>query len=222
MINAQQNHTCNARTTAASRCSCRNLLSRTTSWEEGASPPAPPAPLTSSKESAKARAAAHERMFDQRRNQATSTLACKMLGPEPSQLPEPARSALSRRPTTANLAGKDDQPSTSPCTRKFRVSPFLSSVCGPDGNAITIGCAFPLQCHPDARLKQELCPWPTGPHQTVTAHLPQTTAIEVVERSEIPHEHVHRHACASLPANPGDGALDSEPTPPQHPCNRAS
>ena len=42
------------------------------------------------------------------------------------------------RPTSANLAGKDYQPSTSPCTRKFRVSPFLSSGCGPDGNAIAI------------------------------------------------------------------------------------
>ena len=64
MISAQQNHTSNAGTTAASRCSCQNRLSRTTSWGEGTSPPAPPAPLTSSKESAKARPAAHERMFD--------------------------------------------------------------------------------------------------------------------------------------------------------------
>ena len=39
------------------------------------------------------------RMFDHRRNQATSMLVCKMLGP-PSQLPEPARSALSRTTNT--------------------------------------------------------------------------------------------------------------------------
>ena len=28
---------------------------------------------------------------------------------------------------------------------------------------------LPLRCRPDAKLKQELCQWPTGPHQTVTA-----------------------------------------------------
>ena len=34
------------------------------------------------------------------------------------------------QPTPANLNGKDDQPSTSPRTRKLRASPFLTSVCG--------------------------------------------------------------------------------------------
>ena len=52
-------------------------MSQTTSSDEGTSPPAPPATLTSSKESAKDRAAAHDRMLDDRRNQASSTLACR-------------------------------------------------------------------------------------------------------------------------------------------------
>ena len=82
MVSAQQNHTCNARTNAAAvRTDC----------------PAPPAPHTSSKESAKARAAAHKRMFDNGGTKQPRRWHAKCWErPEPSQLPEPARNALSR------------------------------------------------------------------------------------------------------------------------------
>ena len=92
--------------------------------------------------------------------------------PEPSQLQEPARNALSGA-TNVRQPRQGDQPNTSPCTRKFRVCLFLASVCGPDGKTITIGCGLPLQCRPDAKLKPEWCQWPTGLHQTVTTHLPR-------------------------------------------------
>ena len=139
MISAQQNHASNAGTTAASRCSYQNRLSRTTSWEEGTSPPAPPAPLTSSKSQRK-RALLHMRgcLINGGTKQPRRWLAKCWERPEPSQLPEPQEMRCLGRPTSANLAGKDDQPNTSPCTRKFRVCPFLASVCGPDGNSLTV------------------------------------------------------------------------------------
>ena len=51
-------------------------------------------------------------------------------------------------PTPANLDGKDDQPSTSSRTRKLRVSPFLTSVCGRLLPAMVLSTANPRRPKP--------------------------------------------------------------------------
>ena len=152
--------------------SCQNRLSHTTSREEGAFPPAPP-PLTSSKESAKARCAAHERMLDQRRNQATSTLACKMLGTSRAFATATARKKCA-------VSG-DQRPPTSPARMTNRARPPAPANSGQvlsfrrcaDLMATPSRLAAPSLAVPSRRKAQELCQWPTGPHQTVTAHLPR-------------------------------------------------
>ena len=79
------------------RISCQNRLSLTTSWEGGTLPLVPLAPLTSSKESAKA-------PEDVRPPAGPSNLDASLQNVgTPSQLPEPARSALSRTTNTRQL-----------------------------------------------------------------------------------------------------------------------
>ena len=66
LVHSQVTHATQG-TSAALRCSCLNRLSRTTTWEEGSFLPRHPSPPAKNQ---RTRAAAHERMFDQRRNQA--------------------------------------------------------------------------------------------------------------------------------------------------------
>ena len=91
------------------------------------------------------------RMFDHRRNQATSTLTYNRFGTSRAfaTAKAPRKFAVSSGPPSANLTSEDDQPSTT--------SPSPTSS----------GCRL------DAKQRPKLCRWPTGPHQTVTAHLPQ-------------------------------------------------
>ena len=82
----------------------------------------PPAPLTSSKESARTRAAAHERLFDQWRNQATSTLARKMLGT--------SRAFATARARKTFAVSGDQRPPTSPARMTNRARPLHPRVQG--------------------------------------------------------------------------------------------
>ena len=159
--------------------------------------------------------------FDQQRNQATSTLACNMLGTTRAFATAKARKKFA-------VSG-DQRPPTSP-NRPRPLHPRVQVESTPSVGVRTWWqrhcdwLRLPLQCRPDARLKPELCRWPTGPHLTVTTHLPRPA--DDGHRSDWalgdPNPARTRSLTPAPPLRHGDGTLDGKPTSPQHPCNRAS
>ena len=130
------------------------------------------------------------------------------------------------RPSASHFTGKNDQTSSTMCSRELWINSFFPLASLTQRSAVlpcatTVGSPVPCERRHQRGIHGNLCSMEEW--KTVRDDL-QPSSVRVLEgqQVEVPHQHIGGDASTGFPAHPSGGTFQSVASTTQHPCLRAS